>query len=215
MGLAETRSLVDDAKHFVAVVWASLHYTLLTASRQEPGAAWSFQYWDSLPSESASAHMAASRLAANLGLLHPGQLVPHSHPGIQSDAWSCGLWSLANLEFSMRSMRGEATGPFVGIRMALVRLNEYISKLKPGAPAPPVGPRHARLPPPASLDEALVRAQDCSKCHATRVGTKGCRSCMGKFFDEIKVRVCVSAVFGFGFLHLLLLLLRKEIPCVT
>ena len=38
----------------------------------------------------------------------------------------------------------------------------------------------------ASLEEALVAAQACTKCLPTRLGSKGCRACMGEFFEHIR-----------------------------
>ena len=36
-----------------------------------------------------------------------------------------------------------------------------------------------------SLEAALAAGQACNKCIATLAGTKGCRECMGKWFEEI------------------------------
>ena len=38
----------------------------------------------------------------------------------------------------------------------------------------------------ASLEEALEAAQACKKCLPTKYGTKGCRACMGEFFEQIR-----------------------------
>ena len=39
-----------------------------------------------------------------------------------------------------------------------------------------------------TLDEALEAAQKCKKCLPTRAATKGCRTCMGEWFEEIRQR---------------------------
>ena len=38
----------------------------------------------------------------------------------------------------------------------------------------------------ATLEEALEAAKLCKKCLPTKFGTKGCRACMGDFFEEIR-----------------------------
>ena len=40
----------------------------------------------------------------------------------------------------------------------------------------------------ATLEEALEVAKACVKCYATKVGTKGCRTCMGEWFEHIRQR---------------------------
>ena len=41
-------------------------------------------------------------------------------------------------------------------------------------------------PEHASFVDALKAAFQCTKCEATTYGTKGCRGCMGKWFEEIR-----------------------------
>ena len=38
----------------------------------------------------------------------------------------------------------------------------------------------------ASLEEALEAASKCKKCLPTKYGTKGCRACMGEWFESIR-----------------------------
>ena len=40
----------------------------------------------------------------------------------------------------------------------------------------------------ANLEEALEAAHSCNKCLPTKAGTKGCRACMGEFFEQIRQR---------------------------
>ena len=40
----------------------------------------------------------------------------------------------------------------------------------------------------ASLEEALEAGQECKKCLPTTKGTKGCRACMGEWFEMIRIR---------------------------
>ena len=49
--------------------------------------------------------------------------------------------------------------------------------------------RHeAEQPSDKDLDQALEAGLLCTKCIATKQGTKGCRACMGDFFEEIRLR---------------------------
>ena len=36
--------------------------------------------------------------------------------------------------------------------------------------------------------EALAAGLECKKCIATKKGTKGCRTCMGEWFEHIRMR---------------------------
>ena len=39
-----------------------------------------------------------------------------------------------------------------------------------------------------TLEEALEAGQKCKKCIATKRGAKGCRTCMGEWFEHIRLR---------------------------
>ena len=39
-----------------------------------------------------------------------------------------------------------------------------------------------------TLEEALEAGQKCKKCLPTKKGTKGCRTCMGEWFEHIRLR---------------------------
>ena len=41
---------------------------------------------------------------------------------------------------------------------------------------------------PESLEAALVAGPACKKCLPTQMGTKGCRACMGVWFEHIRQR---------------------------
>ena len=97
-----------DASTEVAVpVWATGHYTLLFGTRATTSDQWKLAYVDSLPDESKSCYQAATSVAKSLRILGPSGQLPHSTPGNQSDAWSCGLLVLQEMEARIRLARSE------------------------------------------------------------------------------------------------------------
>jgi hypothetical protein len=46
--------------------------------------------------------------------------------------------------------------------------------------------RSKTLPVHATFEEALEAAQRCTKCRPTKKGSKGCASCMGSWFSELR-----------------------------
>ena len=81
----------------------------------------------------------------------------------------------------------------------LARANQFIMALKHEAAkeaeekAAPKAKAKASIKPRTdiepkwdTLEQALAAAQDCKKCMPTLKGTKGCRACMGEFFEMIR-----------------------------
>ena len=78
------------------------------------------------------------------------------------------------------------------------RANEFIEKIKaagkPAAPQPEPelkvskNARPTHEPEHSAFEAAQAAAWLCTKCIPTRAGTKGCRACMGEFFEQIRLR---------------------------
>ena len=110
----------------------------------------------------------------------------------------------------MREIRGEARQAPTSLRLASTRGNDFIHRLKdasenPGkAKAKAKGKAKAKAkgktkgkperdpleaePVFATLEEAEAQAKECTKCVAKKDGSKGCRSCMGEFFETQRRR---------------------------
>ena len=97
-------------------------------------------------------------------------------------------------------MRGEARVRPASIKDIRVRGNEFIKKLKDYAskpepkakPAPKAkAPKEYKTNEPVfeCLEDALEAAHKCTKCLYTKQGTKGCRACMGEWFEEIRLKL--------------------------
>ena len=71
--------------------------------------------------------------------------------------------------------------------MIIAKIKEKAAKSVPkAAPALPPAPADPRIELYFdSLEDAMDAANKCSKCLPTKMGTKGCRTCMGKWFEEI------------------------------
>ena len=54
-------------------------------------------------------------------------------------------------------------------------------------------PRKQVEPVFLTLEEALEAAKACKKCLATKFGTKGCRACMGEWFEQIRIKSSKSS----------------------
>ena len=177
------------------VVWAPEHYTLLKIILEK--GVHRVEYRDSLAFPAAGNLKCAKQILINLGFeTLVGQVVPQNK-AFQMDAWSCGLWSLKFLEQDLRAERREPPVP-VRIEIIAKNINIFIQKLKAKAAVwvkapPPAAPPAAPAPKEpvikwATLEEAIDAGQKCAKCHPTKYGTKGCTSCMGHFFEEIRVQ---------------------------
>ena len=188
--LDKLRVALDVATVFFAITWAPNHYVLVTAHRSTTKEAWRIGYQDSLPEEHQACRDATEALLRNLVMLTPVENLPHSQVGPQRDAWSCGLWALKNLEDFLRARRKEIVQADMTIHLVLTRLNNHITKLRPGvAPPKPSAPARGKTTRVhATLEEALEAAQACRKCRPTKMAIKGCQECMGDWFQEIRQR---------------------------
>ena len=135
--------------------------------------------------------------------------------------WECGLWATRWLEQALRAERFEGKIPPPTITEATTRTNQFIDKLldaRKGKPevearakakAEAIAARKAQTkasaaraakaykePEHATLEEALEAGQKCKKCLPTTKATKGCRACMGKWFEEIRLRTRSKSVIG-------------------
>ncbi len=107
------------------------------------------------------------------------------------------MWACRWVERSLRELRGEARLPPPSLKDVITRGNEFIEKIKESGAKPKAAPKPKPEKPKASskssvepkfetLEKALEAAHACSKCIATKFGTKGCRACMGELFEEIR-----------------------------
>ena len=154
-------------------------------------------YRDSLRGGSASNQIWAKQIVINVGLDSLVDDVTPSNRAFQPDGWSCGLWCLKWIEMDLRYDRGEAPS-HISTQVIAKRVNHFIDKVKDKAkiaPAASLPPVPAALEPPApkwegpkhaTLEDALDAAVKCKKCLPTKLGTKGCSSCMGEWFEEIR-----------------------------
>jgi hypothetical protein len=193
------------------------HYTLLVAKKMAIDIPWEVKYRDSLPAQTATCYAAAAAIVQRLGLLPPGSVVAPSEPGLQRDGWSCGSWVLSMMDQELRHFRTELPTPPPTIGQVRSRLNEFISKLyqvlpqgppaadtstlaltamvpaSAGQPSPETsaGPESAvrSALEPRTFEEALERGRQCTKCRqSVREPVKGCRACMGHWFEQIRQR---------------------------
>jgi len=141
----------------------------------------------------------AKQILLNIGLENLVDEVKPSNKVFQKDSWSCGLWVLKWIEMDLRARRQEPPIA-MSVETIVKRLNGFIQKLKekavkvpkaPPAPVPPAVPDV--LPDPVgdkfkTIDEAMDAAHKCKKCLPTQRGTKGCTTCMGRWFEEIRLQ---------------------------
>ncbi len=186
-------------RRVICFVWSQgppRHYTWLQISQLQKGL-FSLEYRDSLPAHAPRNLEAAKRVATHLGHGHLCQDLAPCNKVFQRDGWSCGLWCLQWTEQSIRAERGEPAFIYYSLRDLIARTNEFISKCKPQAPkatpkedaeaTEPVAKKAKKIEPEwPSLQEALEAAHKCTKCLPTKKGSKGCTTCMGKWFEEIR-----------------------------
>ena len=103
------------------------------------------------------------------------------------------------IERSLREVLGEGRQPPMPITQVVARGNDFIQKLKEATDNPArnkaKGKAKAKsksktfedplacVPKHKTYEEAVLAAQNCGKCIAQKDGTKGCRACMGEFFE--------------------------------
>ena len=172
------------------------------------------EFKDSLKVPAASAPRVVEKILKNLGLVDRDWTCPRaSNLGFQRGGWECGLWAARWVERTLREQRGEGRIAPPSIKFQTDRVNNFIQKLKDARTtrdekaaseakkAEGKAKAKARLRTSATkllaeivepvfetLEDALEAAQKCKKCLPTKKGTKGCRTCMGEWFEEIRLR---------------------------
>ena len=172
------------------------------------------EFKDSLKVPAASAPRVVEQILKNLGLVDRDWTCPRAcNLGFQRGSWECGLWAARWVERTLREQRGEGRIPPASIKFQTDRVNNFIQKIKDARTtrdekaaseakkAEGKAKAKARLRTSATkllaeivepvfetLEEALEAAQKCKKCLPTKKGTKGCRTCMGEWFEEIRLR---------------------------
>ena len=173
------------------------HYTLLELHGAPEARV--VEYRDSLFPPSETARASATRVLHKLGV---ERACPEPcNESFQEDGWSCGLWCARWIERSLRRLRGEGARQPASISAARARGNVFIEKLQDARPAraapkPKAQPPAQQPPQPKkqiepvheTFEAALAAGQKCTKCYFSLAGTKGCRECMGPWFERIRQR---------------------------
>jgi hypothetical protein len=193
---------LEKFKHIYVVVQSDFpsHYTMLHIERMENDEV-RIEFKDSLKSNPPTARAAATRFLRGANLIKaPAEAPESSSEAFQNDGWSCGLWATRSIERSLREHLGERRQPPRGIKALCDQANFFIKKIKDSskddkakaAPKPKPQPKgkvlKASEPVHETWEHALAAANACSKCVETRAGTKGCRACMGEWFEEIRMK---------------------------
>jgi hypothetical protein len=193
---------LEKFKHIFVVLQSEFpsHYTMLHIERME-GHEVRIEFKDSLKSKPATARAAATRFLRGANLIKaPAEAPEASNETFQADSWSCGIWATRSIERSLREHRGERRQPPRAIKALCDRANDFINKLKaasietkakatPKAKPEPKGKAlKATEPTHETFEHALAAGYACTKCIATKAGTKGCRACMGEWFEEIRMK---------------------------
>ena len=125
--------------------------------------------------------------------LPPPSNIRHQRGG---DGWSCGLWCTRWWEEAVRQRLGEPRTPVQSLQLLWTRGNAFIAQIKKARSDPPKSKPPAGAPASrkdkepvehATFLDALQAAHKCTKCRPTKMGTKGCTDCMGKWFDQIRI----------------------------
>ena len=107
------------------------------------------------------------------------------------------MWASRWVERQLRENKGEDRLIPTSLTEMRIRANEFISKIKDSRKEAPVEAKGDKAPTKSypthepvheTLEEALFAASVCSKCLPTKAGTKGCRACVGEFFETIRQR---------------------------
>ena len=214
----EERAFVERVKasrHLYIVVQSEnpAHYTLVEMHKDDEGGM-AIEFRDSLRDPPRTAANKVERVLHKAGLVAEGWRCPaRCNKTFQAQAWECGLWATRYIERSLRERRGEGRLPPASIADMITRTNAWIDLLKKAAAAGLEREAKAKAkaeakasakakaeakakarqreqiePVFASLEEALEAAKHCTKCLATKFGTKGCRACMGEHFEQIRLK---------------------------
>lgn len=174
------------------------HYTYLKIFKDTVTRQVQVEYRDSLNPAAPGNLVRAKTILLNLGLQELVERVEPSNEMHQEDSWSCGLFVIKWIEQDVRETARHEPPMQVTIKMAATRINAFIDQIKKkaqipdkkGAPPAPAPPEVQMLEPKEvqfeTLELALDAANACKKCYPTKKGIKGCRQCMGKWFEEIR-----------------------------
>jgi len=145
--------------------------------------------------------LGAMKLLRNLELIGLEEQAPApSNRSNQDDAWSCCLWASRWVERQIRENIGEPRRPTLSFGDMSSRANEFISKIKQASDKEAgeinrgkgnleIGkPRETHEPEHLTFEACEAGAFLCTKCLPTKSGTKGCRVCMGEWFERIRMR---------------------------
>ena len=127
--------------------------------------------------------------------------------------WERGLWAARYFEQALREARFEGRIPPASLTQQTARLNKLIeflkgaradeaaraanedkkakakAKAKANAEASAAAVLSKKVEPHFdTLEQALEAAHACKKCLMAKALTKGCRTCMGDWFEEIRQR---------------------------
>ena len=211
---ALARVMSCEQLHVIVQSEAPRHYTYLRVTKRGKIIG-NVVFKDSLRVPPATAARQVEKLMKSLGFVDASWQCPaRSNTSYQTEGWECGLWATRWLEQALRAERFEGKIPPLTIAEATTRTNQFIDKLldaRKGKPevearakakAEAIAARKAETkasaaraakaykePEFATLEEALEAGLKCKKCLATTRGTKGCRQCMGKWFEHIRLRV--------------------------
>jgi hypothetical protein len=180
------------------------HFTYLELKQNlTDGKGFEVAYKDSLKQPSTSGIQAAKQILINLGLEHFVDKVVPSNKVYQPDGWSCGIYVLRWIEAALRRARGEPRIADASITDVTRLTNEFISKVIPKAKAKSKAKSKAKAksdggkaavtketkePTFETLEDALTAAHKCTKCVVTKQASKGCRACMGEWFEHIRIK---------------------------
>ena len=198
---------VARAEHLLIAVHSEgpQHYSFLKVSKK--GQEVNIEYRDSLKIPSENAKEAATKILRKLGAIDSTEeCPPPSNKMFQVDGWSCGLWVTRWVERALRELSGEGRSRPLSITDACARGNDWIVKIKNAsilvqhkdAPEPNTKTKSlkdAPEPKHKSLKDAQKAAKQCKKCVTTSNGSKGCRACMGEFFEQIRQKGFMARAF--------------------
>ena len=208
IGQAAMKDQVDKARLVQVILHAKGHFVYFQASRTSTSGPWTLLYQDSMADGYPECRDAAQNLARYLGLLSAGIALPASQGGLQRDGWSCGLWSLQEQEHQLRLLRHEPVSSKIPIQHILQRLNDFATRVSPAAKklleaAKAKKSTSGASGSPMTFEEAVAASFLCTKCHATKLGTKGCSQCMGSFFQAQRLRrgKAINGNGGMGLCH--------------
>ena len=173
-------------------------------------------YKDSLRSPSVSSRGVTTQFLRCLKFAKEDEDCPEpNNKTFQSNGWECGLFVARWMEARLRQFRGEQASRPASAKQQIARGNTFIEKVKGYSPewleehgrvkfwkhakakakakaieekvdTKAASKRKHVEPTHKTLEDALKAGQECTKFIATKKGTKGCRACMGDWFEMIR-----------------------------